>query len=460
MTSASGVSSRPILRFDPEPKAWPTITNRAHPNGAHTDGACTHEHARETRLALGLDVDRPVILSGHQPTLWHPGVLAKRFALQACATASNAQPLWLVVDQDTLDPWVFDVPLHNANGSLGITQIRIGPAPAEAVPMRAVPPITPELVLPPEVPTGVREGLERASALLAEHREAPSAAAQIERVTAALLNDATPAIFASELNTLPGFARLTTKMLDDPAACAQAYNRAVQSHGGARELFCRPGGGEGDWELPLWQLNEIRRPVFASELADLDPRTLAPKALSMTALLRLEVCDLFIHGSGGGATGSDGGYDRAAEAWIHDWLGDSLCPATVVSADLHLDLLDAPAPGLSDLNSAIHLAHSAQHDPGLVGDPGRAHAKRDLVERITASDDRSVRSELFREMHRLIDEHREANREAVALTAQNAQKIRLRLGDAEIAHRRDWSFVMYPEASIESLRQAIQGCWA
>lgn len=446
-----GVSSRPVVRFDPEPKAWPPLTSRAR----------THEHARETREALGLEVDRPVIFSGHQPTLWHPGILAKRYALHAATRAEHpqhrSQGVWLVVDQDSLDPWVMDVPIHRSDGSLGVAQIRLGPKPAEGVPMRAVPTTTPELVLSAEAAASVRIGLERAAEMLAGHRDAPSAAVQIERATSTLLGDGARAIYASQLHSLPVFKRLVEWMLDDPAACAQAYNRAVQAHGGARELFRRP---DGDWELPLWHLAKTRRPVFASTLADLDPSEVAPKALSMTAMLRLEACDLFIHGSGGGATGSEGGYDRAGEAWIRDWIGDELCPACVVSADLHLDLLEEPAPDLTDLQRTVHRAHSALHDPALVGDDRRGHAKRALVDRIAQTQDPWDRSRLFREMHALLDEHREANREAIEQIAQRVRSIRHRLGDAQIAARRDWSFVLYPQATLDSLRRAIEECWS
>ncbi|MEK6238542.1 MAG: hypothetical protein N2C14_27805, partial [Planctomycetales bacterium] len=50
--------------------------------------------------ADGLDVSDLILLSGHQPELFHPGVWAKNFCLARLAKASGAVPIHLVVDSD------------------------------------------------------------------------------------------------------------------------------------------------------------------------------------------------------------------------------------------------------------------------------------------------------------------------------------------------------------------------
>src|SRR5205085_11973039 len=45
-------------------------------------------------------VDRPFVLSGHQPTLFHPGVWLKNYLLSAIAEKSDATPINLIIDSD------------------------------------------------------------------------------------------------------------------------------------------------------------------------------------------------------------------------------------------------------------------------------------------------------------------------------------------------------------------------
>lgn len=58
-----------------------------------------HQVAGESRPELG---DAGIILSGHQPELFHPGVWLKNFALNAIATTNNLTPVNLIVDNDTV----------------------------------------------------------------------------------------------------------------------------------------------------------------------------------------------------------------------------------------------------------------------------------------------------------------------------------------------------------------------
>src|SRR5690606_2124447 len=114
---------------------------------------------------------------------------------------------------------------------------------------------------------------------------------------------------------------------------ARAYNRAVERHpeGGIPPLFAM--AREYRWELPFWLLDrEHGRRALYAEMVEQDwfePDLLATKALSLTASLRRELCDLFIHGTGGEV------YDRATDAWIGAWLGEDLAPAVAITADVY-----------------------------------------------------------------------------------------------------------------------------
>ena len=67
----------------------------------------------------------------------------------------------------------------------------------------------------------------------------------------------------------------------------------------------------------------------ALESRDGEAMLLMPRALLLTALVRLGMCDLFIHGTGGLI------YDRVTEQWFADWLGQaegSIAPMIGVTA--------------------------------------------------------------------------------------------------------------------------------
>ena len=68
-------------------------------------------------------------------------------------------------------------------------------------------------------------------------------------------------------------------------------------------------------ELPFWRLDRAtmsRTPLMEGDSASL----IAPRALTLTAIARLLLCDVFIHGTGGAR------YDLAMERWIGAALGD------------------------------------------------------------------------------------------------------------------------------------------
>jgi len=89
------------VTVQPPTSGWPTR--------AHTAGP----FARETRCLLHLPDDRPVIMSGHQAELWHPGIAAKAMIARAAADNAGGIAAWITVDQDANDPTQIPYPTHN-----------------------------------------------------------------------------------------------------------------------------------------------------------------------------------------------------------------------------------------------------------------------------------------------------------------------------------------------------------
>ena len=56
-------------------------------------------------------IRRPIVMGGHQPDLFHPGVWLKNFVLYAYAQTVGGTAINLVVDTDRCTRWSVGVPV-------------------------------------------------------------------------------------------------------------------------------------------------------------------------------------------------------------------------------------------------------------------------------------------------------------------------------------------------------------
>lgn len=308
----------------------------------------------------------------------------------------------------------------------------------------------------------VEQGLHRIVESVNAHTNAPNAALQMAAALADLARPwsapMTDVTSTALIGTTLGRAMLEL-MAKDPRRCAELYNRAVEAvpEGGLTKL----GIGLDRVELPVWKIapDHRRVPAFDSDLHS--SPGLLPRALLMTALVRLGMCDLFVHGTGGAA------YDRAMEIWIRDWLGAEPCPIAVATATLRLPLGDDSDQ--VDPSRARNAAHRGWHDPqslagplGSRADNAPSAAKREFLEQINAAPRRSAdRRRLFRRLHAHLVAQRRKHADVLEALRKRADEAAARAADTAIAGRRDWAFPLYPPAMIDELalqaRRAVAG---
>lgn len=424
--------------------------------------AVNHNADRLGTATLEPDPATPLIATGHQAFLWHPGILAKDIALRAAALRFDAQCFHLIVDQDVHEAWHAEQPVVQGD-TARVERLELATTTA-AVPTGQQPPadITPNAL--PQID----------DALI----DAPPTRTLAEQLAVVLdwlkqpIVEAIPIAFTSDLARLPAFHRLVDAMLNDPVGCVEAYNTAVKAHPEAR---AQPLARRDDRvELPLWSLAWLKprtrvyadpgnpgTPLDASG-QPLDRGTLAPRALAMTALLRSALVDLFIHGLGGAK------YDRITDHWLEHWApsplrqsrsGIDLAPATAVSADLHLDL-PVPVASPDELRHATWLAHHLPHNldrrlPANQTDPALVKRKADILQHMDDDRDPKRRATLFAELHaindRLAAEHPQPLRDAQA----QLQRARAGIHNHDIATKRDWPFPIYPQPKLQALADAI-----
>lgn len=418
-------------------------------------------HAARFRRELGLPTDRPVVMSGHQAQVWHPGILAKLMALRACARRAGAAAAWVVVDQDDHDPFAVRAPVVGGDGRLAVATFG-PPTGAEGVPVCRREAWDPGEAwrLPAgarAAAAGVAPGLERIRTAMARHAAAENAGEQVARAAWDLLPDGAGegvvVVHATALARTTLFAELVERMERAPGACIEAHNAAVREF--PRERIAPLGDGE----LPLWSIGAamgaVRKRVFAGERASrpgasADGEVLAPRALLLTGLMRLAGCDLFVHGLGGER------YDRITERWLGAWLSRTLAPTTMATATMRLRVPGCwPSP--EEIARAAWAAHRARHDPGMLGDGARAARKRELMASIDAAPARSApRAEVFNRLHELLQESERANAAALAELDARAAAMRARAGEAVIAADRTWAFPLYEPEQLAALQREIE----
>jgi hypothetical protein len=438
------------ISIEPAPHEWASLVARSW-HAAHPDRA-------RFRAELGLPRDRPVIMSGHQAEFWHPGILAKYLAASAAARSLDAAAAWIVVDQDTNSPAEIRYVWREKGGPIVARTWHAFPDAARladaSVPLCHIAAQQP--APPPGTGSEAAPALARIAGALGAHAGAPSVAHQVTRALETCMSDVTPivpAVFASRLSSTSLFTDLVERMRREPLACVRAYNAAVQAHPAAG---MKPLAEGEDPELPLWSLPgslldpKPRRRATVRTLREAPATALAPRALFMTALLRLAGCELFIHGLGGGV------YDPITEQWIRGWLGRELAPAAVVTATLTLPLeVDVLPPEAIDW--AVWRAHHPRHDPVLLGDRAAAAKKAELLVRIRAAKKAGEDpSPAFRELHALLAELRTDHAPVLDRLSSEAVRAGARRPEAAVLHDRTWPFPLYPLEDLAALRDAIE----
>lgn len=447
------------LSIEPHCSQWLALLDAHTVADGSLAGRTLAEWRATARHELGLAVDRHVIATGHQTLLWHPGILAKYLAAHAFAQQHDLATANLIVDQHAEGFGAFEIPVRRTDETLAARRIELT-TPRPGVPMGLHDPFDPA-----PLPTELRAALpsvERGALMIhdaiAQHRDAPNASLQMARALNHLMKpwiDPMPAVCATSLvNTSFGRA-LMEKMIENPQSCAELYNAAVRDvpDAGIGPLLIR----DDYIELPLWRIGDDGRRMHAYDndvetwLDDPTTFTIMPRALFMTALVRLVMCDIFVHGTGAAI------YDRAMELWIDNWLGVVAAPKVVATADVYLPLLDDDDRRSPSITNARQHYRRLWHDPETVnGAPHPGETKQHWLKTISEAPRRSLaRREAFYRMHDALDELRHAHADAVLDAEQQLRAAERVAQNCAIAGRRDWPFPLYPTAMIDDLAESV-----
>jgi hypothetical protein len=433
-----------------------------------------------------------IVMAGHQPELFHPGVWVKNFALQGIAHRQGAcLAVNLVVDNDAVKSTVLHYPATNGEAPYRATEPFDAPAAGEPYEERTVHDEALFAGLPQRVRVAwpyqplLREfwgGALKVAArttLLGERLAAGRRAIErrwgchnLEVPVSAVCRTDPYAWFACDL--LANLPRLHAAYNESVRDYRRRYGLRSTSHP-VPDL-----AAEGDWlEAPLWawRAGQVRRnrlmvrptPAAVELRAGDEPWPSLPRepeamvrafldlgrqglkvrsrALTNTMYARLFLCDLFLHGIGGGK------YDEVTDAIIRRHYGVEPPAYLVLSATLLLPLPHSPATP-DDCRRLRCEARDLFYNPQRHLDgPRHTFVDSALVARKEAlireqPADRRGRRERFREIREVSERLRASINGKLAVARQGEAACDAALRANAILMRRDYSFVLYPEETL------------
>ena len=395
-------------------------------------------------------VDAPIVMTGHQPELYHPGIWVKDFLLDRVGLETGGTAIDLVVDSDGFDTVSLTAPCmapvvrrceqYLAVGG-AVTCFACSPVPA-----------------PEELGTFRRAGDEMLSTL-----KAPSVKRHFDEFCRCLDSAAEDAANLAELVTFarrryeasastgylelpvsqlvrtPAYGRFLAHILLNAEEFACAYNaelaefRSIAKVRSPAQPFPDLSIDGARVELPFWRLSHDGRKtlwavrvgewvqVVAGDelLADLpaDPeaavaavvasgQVFAPKALALTLYARLFLSDLFIHGVGGAR------YDHVTDGVVRRFFRVEPPKFAVASLTVYLPL-GGHLVTEEEVAAATEHVNRFAHNPDALLDEvdfdseqervlalGIAEEKASLVQAIAAPDaDRKAIGQRIRELN-------------------------------------------------------------
>jgi hypothetical protein len=459
------------------------------------------------------DPARPILLAGHQPELFHPGVWLKDFALGTLAERYGGVGVNLVIDSDTLKTPGVSVP----GGSVARPHV-------VQIPMdRAGPPLPYE-----ERPIFDRQAFcdfgRRVAHQIAPLLPDPLIRDYWPKVTGRMHHTANlGTCLAQARHELEGEWGLDTLEIPQSWVCRMephgwfvahllaqlprlrlVYNEVVEEYRRANRVRNRAHpvpnlAQEGEWlEAPFWIWTDDdprRRPLFAARrgrqtaLSDgqglevtlpLSPEgdagraverlvelgregvKIRSRALITTLWARLVLGDLFLHGIGGAK------YDRVTDALVRRFFGLEPPRFLVLSATLHLPIAHQRTTG-EDVRAIEHRLRELTYHPEcyMNGASEMVAGSASEVAALVEAKARWVRTaasrENARDRHQAIRRINEALQPYVAplrkhLEADRRKAVEARKADA-ILSSREYGFCLFPEKTLrEFLVASLHKC--
>lgn len=451
---------------------------------------------------------RPIVLSGHQPELFHAGVWFKNFLLGKLVDHSQAISVNFLVDNDLCRSTAIRVPTQRDNGVFHseLVPFDVGrnsiPWELRGLESKEVwkqfPALVQSKLAHTNAPPLLQEFWPRATKAVQQSGRIGLALAQARHLLELEVGLKTLEVPLSQLVSTRAFARFSIQLLSELPRFQEIYNKQRDRYRAAHrirnsahpvpELEQSHGWFEAPWWVyrieapkrqPLWVRLQDDQLILSDRQGwqetiegrlDCDNAAtqwleilaegacIRPRALLTTMYLRLFVGDLFVHGIGGGK------YDQLTDGILNEFFDVEPPPMAVATATLKLPLADA-----ADASQAADLNESMRHQRQRLWDL-RYHADRILSEDPKADQLRRHKLQLLEnipprgEKWKWHQEISSVNRQLSQLTTQHSEAAHLKIASLNeqlkqqhVLHSREYSFCLFPRSYIiQRLKQLAE----
>ena len=402
----------------------------------------------DCRKRWGIAAGTPILASGHQPELYHPGVWVKNFAINRVAKQSGSVGLNLIADHDTVKRASLTVPTWSEwrPGAIRTTAVSFGRVPPNTAWETAtvedltawvtfIADVRKQTEQWPKPPILLMHRWPEFTGHLGKHFTAMRR--QIETRWNCCLKEQP----VSDLATSPEFQQFIAAVLTDLPAFRQHYNSAIEGYRRRHKLRSQthpmPLLAEG--EAPFWCNGPHGRMPPTPETPHGDYR---PRAITLTLFTRLIAADLFVHGIGGAK------YDEVTDDIIRNWLGIEPPRYAVITATAQLTLpkFDVGKPQREQLQRQLR-ERDWQPERHAEMPAELTARKSDWIARNPGT--RAGRRERFTALQAITRELREQLPPSdVALRLRETE---LALDANAILQNREYSWVLHDEATLREL---------
>lgn len=311
-------------------------------------------YADELKASLG--IKGPVFLAGHQPIFYHPGILAKDYLVQALVRrhGGTAVSLILDTDQEAIDFAWPGAGRHSIVLS-DVSRIVAGQRLNSNRKVQLLRSIDQALI--DLSATFTPAAAQRARPYLFHLHRAVNQTDDIVTITNSVREFHASRngwkiafLKASDLIKTRAFRFFASEVCRRPDEFRNVFNFALAEYRRKHDIknHAQPFPDLKESELPFWySLHGNRRPLVDSDIREaglldtgrdapaftalFEQGHVLPRAITLSLFMRLFVCDLFVHGTGGGR------YDRITEKVIERFFNCNAAPITVATATLRLE---------------------------------------------------------------------------------------------------------------------------
>ena len=433
-----------------------------------------------------------IVMSGHQPTLFHPGVWFKNWALGSVAKSNEALAINLVVDNDLCSDSSVLCPQHDQQGNAKLKRVRFDRADA-AVPFEMRRVVDDEMFA--SFGNRLAESIRNivANPLVEDLWPEVMGAASLESLPAriaagrhrlersfGLQNLELPISLLASTRSFASFAKL---VVEHSNRLIEIHNNSLLAYRKVNRVRSQSHPvpkleSEGSWnELPFWvwtKDNPRRRRLFSSYAGGLIQLTdrenwsvsssaknfvdsfqdwnridseafIRPRALTTTMFSRLFASDLFLHGIGGAK------YDQLNDQIIRRFFDFEPPRFMTLTATMKLPI-QHDAVTEADVAALKTQLRSLRYHPELqFPDEELTDRKRQLLVSRPQSGSRKVWHDEIESVNQQLFSRLSSRRNELESLVSEAKEA---IPSSKIFGSREFSFALFPRNLVEDLRAA------